>query len=47
MDQGILDTIKRHYRKKIMSEAFNEENESKSMAVVKKTNHQRCNSMVS
>ena len=36
MDQGVLDTIKRHYRKKFMRTALSEDNESKTLAEVKK-----------
>ena len=37
MDQGVLDTVKRHYRKKLMRKALDEDNESKSMAEIKKS----------
>ena len=37
MDQGVLDTLKRHYRRKLMRRALDEKNEHKSMAEVKKT----------
>ena len=36
MDQGVLDTLKRHYRRKLMRRALDEQNEHKSMAEVKK-----------
>ena len=38
MDQGVLDTLKRHYRKKIMRNALlNEDNVLKNMSAVKKS----------
>ena len=37
MDQGVLDTLKRHYRRKLIRRALDEKNEHKSMAEVKKT----------
>ena len=37
MNQGVLDTLKRHYRRKLMRRALDEKNEHKSMAEVKKT----------
>ena len=36
MDQGVLDTLKRHYRRKLMRRALDEQNEHKSMAEDKK-----------
>ena len=37
MDQGVLDTLKGHYRRKLMRRALDEKNEHKYMAEVKKT----------
>ena len=36
MDQGVLDTLKRYYRKKLMRTALSEVNDTKSMVEVKK-----------
>ena len=37
MDQGVLDTLKRHYMQKLMRNASDDENQHRSMAEVKKS----------
>ena len=37
MDQGVLDTLKRHYKQKLIRRALDEDNEHRSMAEVKKS----------